>query len=968
MNKKTVLTSLTAAALAGVFLTGANVSENVKAAVKPNGETAKAKNSEENAQDNVNSAQKEVDNAQQNVNSAKVNLNSAQSNAEGSDAAYSAQKAKTDIAQKNEADKKAALDKATDAQKQAQQLVNDSKDPAKVKQANDDVTAKSSALDTAKKEQTAADKNVSDQDAQVKQAQNQVNDLTKTRDDKQNAKTDADQQVKNAEDALKGTGITEAKNAVDTYQKNVEGLNKNIQDNQGILKQNQDVLKQNQDKLTPADASLDNAKTAAQNANQKLEADKTILNEKNNALSRAMQEAQSAAGFFKSLAEDSSLTAEQRQDAQQAYDIVMNNGRYHDFTDDDGEYQNIKLTWYDPSKQLGKDGDATSLTNMKAALDDLDELAKVRHEYGLELPKISLTATAIAMMSSDFQLISSEGGHPINMTQKYGPFFDDEEDIAEGTDDPYFGPDGEQVRQYMAEKQYIDDAIAKNPALQKYAYDNGPLTMSKWKTNTDFWNTQDNIGEIGHYTSMINPAQNSLGAARVSGLMQGIYDGAASIDILQSQIDDTDSYEHGPMSFTIDQYKNLVNNYVANPDKASFVQTAQKAVNDAQNVVNDDQSYLNKLQNAQDSAQSTVDALNKAISDTQKAISDTNKQINDDQTELSKQKSNLSQAQDRLKALTASQDQKVKNFNTAVTNQKSAENALTEAQSNLDKATNALNTVKDKLENLQTVAKTKAEAVKKVQDELTVAQKRVEDLKNAPQILAQANDAQAKAQKEYDAAKKAADEAQAQLNKLESAKSTADAQVSTAQAEYDTALANLKAAEDKLANAKKALEQIKQSEALLDQTSTTSTESSSEFKRIRLTHNAYVYTKAFKVVKYKNHKNIVLKKGHYIKAWNKGKIVTIKGKKFYQIGKNRFVKVANTVNKKAKKNYVLATVKGRKNHKVRVYLANGKFAKKYVYGQKAYKLAEKKTIKGKTYYRIYGKNLWVRASKIELKK
>lgn len=391
MNKKTVLTSLTATALAGVFLTGANVSENVKAAVKPNGETAKAKTAEENAQDNVNSAQKEVDNAQQNVNSAKSNLDSAQSNAEGPDAAYSAQKAKTDAAQKDEADKKATLGKANDAQKQAQQLVNDSKDPAKVKQANDDVTAKSSALDTAKKEQTAADKNVSDQDAQVKQAQNQVNDLTKTRDDKQKAKTAADQQVKNAEDALKGTGITEAKNAVDTYQKNVEGLNKNIQDNQGILKQNQDVLKQNQDKLTPADASLDNAKTAAQNANQKLEADKTILNEKNTALSRAMQEAQSAAGFFKSLAEDSSLTAEQRQDAQQAYGIVMN----------DGKFQGVKLTWYDPNKQLGKDGDATSLANMKSALSDLDDLVNVRKQYNLRQPKVSLTAMAVAMMSSE---------------------------------------------------------------------------------------------------------------------------------------------------------------------------------------------------------------------------------------------------------------------------------------------------------------------------------------------------------------------------------------------------------------------------------------------------------------------------------------------------------------------------------------------------------------------------------------
>lgn len=967
MNKKTVLTSLTATALAGVFLTGANVSENVKAAVKPNGETAKAKTAEENAQDNVNSAQKEVDNAQQNVNSAKSNLDSAQSNAEGPDAAYSAQKAKTDAAQKDEADKKATLGKANDAQKQAQQLVNDSKDPAKVKQANDDVTAKSSALDTAKKEQTAADKNVSDQDAQVKQAQNQVNDLTKTRDDKQKAKTAADQQVKNAEDALKGTGITEAKNAVDTYQKNVEGLNKNIQDNQGILKQNQDVLKQNQDKLTPADARLDNAKTAAQNANQKLEADKTILNEKNTALSRAMQEAQSAAGFFKSLAEDSSLTAEQRQDAQQAYGIVMN----------DGKFQGVKLTWYDPNKQLGKDGDATSLANMKSALSDLDDLVNVRKQYNLRQPKVSLTAMAVAMMSSDY-LLTHDFDHPGNHEEN-GPFFNDEEDTAFGAP---------QVGLYMNEKQVINDLIAQHPEYAKYSYDTGNLTYEQWDANNKFWEKQglaeegggDN--EIGHYISMVNPYQDGVGMANAAEF--GSTDILADLNykevptktiIHEDGSVETDGTlvpigvkEDPKKGFTIDQYKNLVNNYVANPDKASFVQTAQKAVNDAQNVVNDDQSNLNKLQNAQDNAQSTVDALNKAISDTQKAISDTNKQINDDQTELSKQKSNLSQAQDRLKALTASQDQKVKNFNTAVTNQKSAENALTEAQSNLDKATNALNTVKDKLENLQTVAKTKAEAVKKVQDELTVAQKRVEDLKNAPQILAQANDAQAKAQKEYDAAKKVADEAQAQLNKLESAKSTADAQVSTAQAEYDTALANLKAAEDKLANAKKALEQIKQSEALLDQTSTTSTESSSEFKRIRLTHNAYVYTKAFKVVKYKNHKNIVLKKGHYIKAWNKGKIVTIKGKKFYQIGKNRFVKVANTINKRAEKNYVLATVKGRKNHKARVYLANGKFAKKYVYGQKTYKLAEKKIIKGKTYYRIYGKKLWVRASDLNLQK
>lgn len=954
MNKKTVLTSLTAAALAGLFLTG-NVSENVKADVKPDGETTKAKTAEENAQDNVNSAQKEVDTAQQNVDAAKANLDSAQSNAAGPDAAYSAQKDKTDAAQKDEADKKSALDKAAEAQKQAQQLVSDSKDPAKVTEANNNASAKSDALNAAQKDQNAADQNVSDQNAEVKQDQDQVNDLTKTRDDKQNDKNTADQKVKDAEDALKGTGIKEAKDAVDTYQKNVDNLNENIKKNQGILDQNQAGLKQNESNLATANTNLANAKTATQSASDELTADKTKLSEKNTALANAKKEAQSAAGFFKSLAEDSSLTTEQRQDAQQAYDIVMNTGRYHDFTDEDGEYQNIKLTWYDPNKQLGKDGDATSLANMQAALDDLDELVKVRQEYGVKLPKISLTATAIAMMSSDY-LLTHDFDHPFNHEEN-GPFFDDEEDIAFGAP---------QVESYMSEKQVIDALIAEHPEYAQYRYDTGNLTYEQWDANNKFWEKQGLLeegsgdNEIGHYISMIDPNQNGVGMANAADF--------GSTDILQAQIDDSNIYEYGPLSFTIDQYKNLVNSYVANPDQANFVQAAQKEADDAQNIVNTDKKLLAERQRENANAQSAVDRLNQSISDTQKVSDALNKQINTDQTKLGEQKNKLSQAQNRLKTLTASQDQKIKNFNAAVENQKNAEAALTEAQSNLDKATDNLNTAKDKLDSLKDVAKTKAEAVKVAQTELDTANKRVEDLKNAPQILDQAQKDEAKAQTEYDVAKKAADEAQAQLQKLESAKSSADAQVSAAQAEYDTAIANLKAAEDKLANAKSALENIKKSEAMLKQTSTGATESSSEFKTIRLTHNAYVYTRDLKVVKHRTHKKMLLKKNHSVKVWNKGKIVIIKGKKFYQIGKNRFVKVANTATKKAKKSYVLATIKGRKNHKVRLYLENGKFAKKHVYGQKTYKLAEKKTIKGKTYYRIYGKKLWVRAKDIDLVK
>ncbi|MFM9785432.1 hypothetical protein, partial [Streptomyces scabiei] len=100
--------------------------------------------------------------------------------------------------------------------------------------------------------------------------------------------------------------------------------------------------------------------------------------------------------------------------------------------------------------------------------------------------------------------------------------------------------------------------------------------------------------EIGHYRSMINPAQNSIGAARTTGTLASGYEGSSSIDILQSNYGDGTYVPQYP-SFTIDQYKDLVNSYVANPDKANFVQAAQAAVNSAQVVVHHDKDYNHKL-------------------------------------------------------------------------------------------------------------------------------------------------------------------------------------------------------------------------------------------------------------------------------------------------------------------------------------------------------------------------------------
>lgn len=60
-------------------------------------------------------------------------------------------------------------------------------------------------------------------------------------------------------------------------------------------------------------------------------------------------------------------------------------------------------------------------------------------------------------------------------------------------------------------------------------------------------------------------------------------------------------------------------------------------------------------------------------------------------------------------------------------------------------------------------------------------------------------------------------------------------------------------------------------------------------------------------------------------------------------------------------------VKGKKNAKVKTYTSTGKTTKTKVYGHHTYKLNRKKTIKGKTYYKVYGKSYWIRASKLVIK-
>ena len=55
-----------------------------------------------------------------------------------------------------------------------------------------------------------------------------------------------------------------------------------------------------------------------------------------------------------------------------------------------------------------------------------------------------------------------------------------------------------------------------------------------------------------------------------------------------------------------------------------------------------------------------------------------------------------------------------------------------------------------------------------------------------------------------------------------------------------------------------------------------------------------------------------------------------------------------------------ASIKARRNHKVRTYTSSGKFSRHYVYGKLTYRVNSKKKIKHRgTCYKLYGKNQWI---------
>ena len=556
------------------------------------------------------------------------------------------------------------------------------------------------------------------------------------------------------------------------------------------MSKNQAVLAENNQKIATVNNNLAVANKAVVDAQNNVNAKQKALADAQKALKDlqdqvAQDQASGAAGFFKAIADNKDNSESLREDAQTAYNII---------TGQPNAYQDITVEWAKEAVKLGQENDSTSLSNIEKALGYYQHWMTYRDKYGLSHPSISLTAVAIAMLSSDFQHYSDEFNHPSLLTSKYGPFYSDEEDISAGEVSP--------IDNWMSEKDDIDKYIEAHPDAAAYSFESThPLTQDEWEKDVDFWN--DKPVYIGHYTSMIKPDANYVGLAGNEYEIQPMMNNADSMDeIIFNPINGID----------FNSYQNLVQSYLKDVKQEDKINTLKANVATANQNLVAAQNAVKSAQNNVQSLQANLAELNNGSTKINKAISDTQAALAKGQENLEFEQKQLDQANQTLADVQAKVGTKAKALEDAKAAQAKAAEAVAQAQNVLSEATAAVKASQAKVDAAQNDVQAKDNNLKSVQAALDSLNQALNNLENAQSNLSAAQTAFNKANDDVTAANKAVKAQQLILDTLKESKSKADAQVTNASEELKKAKAELAAEQSKLEDAKARLDAFNKKE------------------------------------------------------------------------------------------------------------------------------------------------------------
>lgn len=673
---------------------------------------AEAQDAADQAQENKDTAQKEVNQAQQDKASTAQGLQDAQAGVDAAKTSQDAAQADKDAAQQ-------AYDEATEKAGTADQIAQ-AQTKANEAQGNVNDQQAEAGKATAVEKQVESDKATADQ--AVTDAQSQANKAAADKKLQEDIKAEADKKVAEAQqkydeakvqgDAAKEQAaqeLADAKTAQVTAQADYATKEQAVQAGQ---------------------KSIDEAKAALDEAKAGSGVDVDAMNK-------------GVGGFFESLINDPTLNDAQKQQAQLAYDVLVNNS--------------LNVPWYDSEVsgwlnkgEYGEDS-APSIAGLKNGLTYIDAVNGLRTANNLNTLDINLYAMAIAILNSQHGGHSEIGADAENwaglITHAYNGTADPDEWESAYAAGQLYGKDWPFIGWYTQEKHIFEEMLKEHPGMD------GMDAFQIFQTYPDVYK------KAGHYLNFIMPSLKSMGFG--IGEDGAVWDGSTS----------------ATGTLTQEQFRNLVNAYVAMvegaPDPATVAQ-ARKVYDDA--VANQTQ------------LQAEADAAQKALDDAQSKLDAAQKKYDaaNDQTTIEKLKQEL----DDAKA----------NADTAAQNVKSADDAVADAAQKLQAAQQAQVDAAAKLVLAQDASKEANATLDRLQKELKSAQDELAaipvadpvlkaKLDDAVSKLAAAQDAYARALAALDAAQNADTSAAEKLQAKLAALQDANAKFADAEAALATASA-----------------------------------------------------------------------------------------------------------------------------------------------------------------------------------
>lgn len=730
-----------------------------------------------------------------------------------------ADKAKEVLDQANEKSDKAAKKVADLKQAQADaQKIADKATPEAIKDAEKKVeTAKASvptneqAVSSAQTEKDDADRNVAVQGKTVGTKQAEV---TQARNQVATAKTE----VENAQKALNGEGLAEAKNkqadaikeeatskqAQEMAQKALDEAKAQNQDHAAQLKQAEQAVKTAQATLESKSQEKETAKTNADQANTTYNQAVSMLN--------ALQEDTKATitlapDFIKAVKDEMALNKEIRTVGQnltkeyintksdEIYDRIVNS-----------QLQNRTLNKYTPSSKDQADETRYDINNLpKEVTDELnyfvaDLINQMRRQLGL--PDVVLSKSSLEFANK----IAKE-----YVKANFSKAMKDEY-RAKGGAGHYAKGIYKVAKEYGLNSTYTEETIKEYAEKGLQPYENALTTYVYHNFDDEDGVFRKTLGEMKEklYDDLIELISHKNDYLHTQGILQFDYANETVYfgGVAQSKTDEfyTTHFLTSIRTTNVDGSKwdkTPIVNPLSDTNKEQEIAKARQTLADAMTARKNAQAQLEATTKAVSDAQTTLQnaqATLKALNNGENPLANAQKMFDEAKDRHDKAVVTLANANALVNNLTASKATKEETLKQAQATLKKAEKALKLAQ-------DALKAEEDKMANLEAIASNKAQAVstakkalQAAKDEVKQAEKELADLKGAKVRLVELKAKLETAEAELKDAYKAQNKAKVDYE----VKSLAADQAKTA---YETAKAKYEEAETKrlvaLADAKR---------------------------------------------------------------------------------------------------------------------------------------------------------------------